>query len=189
MDSWDSWNIDRDGVIRNAQSWNYTNRYYVGSEDLDVYGHWVNVPDYGRVWSPTGVGTGLLTARVAGSGSRTGAGRGFRVNPGAGRPITTAAGFSMENPGCGGRGRLTARETTPGVGSGLRVVLRIRRPPWSFRRVRVGGLAATWPGDSFYPWYGQNGSQLKGVSVTDAINITRLTRVVAHCAMTTSSPM
>jgi len=35
------------------------------------------------------------------------------------------------------------------------------------------------PGDSFYPWYGQNGSQLKGVSVTDAINITRLTRVVA----------
>ena len=53
MDSWDSWNIDRDGVIRNAQSWNYTNRYYVGSEDLDVYGHWVNVPDYGRVWSPT----------------------------------------------------------------------------------------------------------------------------------------
>ena len=53
MDSWDSWNIDRDGVINNAQSWNYTNRYYVGSEDLDVYGHWVNVPDYGRVWSPT----------------------------------------------------------------------------------------------------------------------------------------
>ena len=53
MDSWDSWNVDRDGVIRNAQSWNYTNRYYVGSEDLDAYGHWVNVPDYGRVWSPT----------------------------------------------------------------------------------------------------------------------------------------
>src|SRR6266852_8371224 len=52
-DSWDSWNNDRDGVIRNAQSWNYTNRYYVGSEDLDAYGHWINVPDYGRVWSPT----------------------------------------------------------------------------------------------------------------------------------------
>src|ERR1022692_4263863 len=50
-DSWDSWNNDRDGVIRNAQSWNHTNRYYVGSEDLDAYGHWVNVPDYGRAWS------------------------------------------------------------------------------------------------------------------------------------------
>ncbi|PYX50479.1 MAG: hypothetical protein DMG76_34540 [Acidobacteria bacterium] len=52
MDSWDSWNIAR-GVIRNAQSWKYTNRYNVGSEDLDVYGHWVNVPDFGRAWSPT----------------------------------------------------------------------------------------------------------------------------------------
>src|SRR6202140_426187 len=63
MDSWDSWNIERDGVIRNAQSWNYTNRYYVGSEDLDVYGHWVNVPDYGRVWSPT-VGGGWSPYRA-----------------------------------------------------------------------------------------------------------------------------
>jgi hypothetical protein len=35
------------------------------------------------------------------------------------------------------------------------------------------------PGDSFYPWYGQNESQLKEASVTDATNITRLTRVVA----------
>src|SRR6266581_7771525 len=39
MDSWDSWNIDRDQLTNNAQSWNYTDRYYVGSEDLDVYGH------------------------------------------------------------------------------------------------------------------------------------------------------
>src|SRR5208282_81893 len=42
-----------------------------------------------------------------------------------------------------------------------------------------GGWLPLGPGDSFYPWYGPNGSQLKGVSVTDAINITRLTRVVA----------
>src|ERR1700674_3299374 len=38
-DGWDSWNNDRDGEIRNAQTRNYTNRYYVGSEDLDAYGH------------------------------------------------------------------------------------------------------------------------------------------------------
>ena len=24
----------------------------VGSEDLDAYGHWINVPDYGPVWAP-----------------------------------------------------------------------------------------------------------------------------------------
>ncbi|MGA9811950.1 MAG: DUF6600 domain-containing protein [Terriglobales bacterium] len=51
-DSWDSWNIERDHTILNAQSWKNTNRYYVGSEDLDTYGRWVTVPDYGPVWSP-----------------------------------------------------------------------------------------------------------------------------------------
>jgi hypothetical protein len=49
--------------------------------------------------------------------------------------------------------------------------------------VSVGFGSVGWlplgPGDSFYPWYGQNGLQLKGVSVTDAVNITRLIRVVA----------
>ncbi|PYX33689.1 MAG: hypothetical protein DMG81_20960 [Acidobacteria bacterium] len=51
-DSWDSWNNDRDRAIRDAQSWSHTNRYYVGSEDLDAYGRWDNVPDYGPVWVP-----------------------------------------------------------------------------------------------------------------------------------------
>ncbi len=51
-DSWDSWNIDRDHTILNAQSWRNTNSYYVGSEDLDAYGRWVTVPDYGPVWAP-----------------------------------------------------------------------------------------------------------------------------------------
>src|SRR5882724_2098254 len=51
-DSWDSWNSDRDRLIYDAQSWRNTNRYYVGSEDLDAYGRWVTVPDYGPVWSP-----------------------------------------------------------------------------------------------------------------------------------------
>jgi len=83
-DSWDSWNNDRDGVIRNAQSWNHTNRYYVGSEDLDANGHWVNVPEYGQVWSPTVAVAGFPIAPVAGSGSRTGTGRGSRTNLGLG---------------------------------------------------------------------------------------------------------
>src|SRR5260370_13500432 len=51
------------------------------------------------------------------------------------------------------------------------------------RGVSVGFGSVGWlplgPGDSFYPWYGRIGSQLEGVSVTDATNVTRLTRVVA----------
>lgn len=51
-DNWDQWNSDRDHLIRNASSWRHTNRYYTGSQDLDAYGRWQNVPDYGDVWVP-----------------------------------------------------------------------------------------------------------------------------------------
>ncbi len=51
-DDWDRWNSERDHLIHNAQSWRHTNHYYTGSEDLDAYGHWKNVPDYGDVWVP-----------------------------------------------------------------------------------------------------------------------------------------
>ncbi|MGD0957691.1 MAG: DUF6600 domain-containing protein [Candidatus Acidiferrales bacterium] len=51
-DEWDSWNNDRDRSISSAQSWRKTDRYYTGSEDLDNYGVWSEVPDYGQVWTP-----------------------------------------------------------------------------------------------------------------------------------------
>jgi hypothetical protein len=51
-DDWDRWNSDRDHLIRNANSWRHTNRYYTGTQDLDAYGQWQNVPDYGDVWVP-----------------------------------------------------------------------------------------------------------------------------------------
>ena len=51
-DDWDRWNSDRDHIIRDATSWRHTNRRYTGTQDLDAYGHWRNVPDYGDVWYP-----------------------------------------------------------------------------------------------------------------------------------------
>lgn len=51
-DDFDRWSEDRDHTIQSAQSWNHDDRYYTGSEDLDHYGHWENVPDYGQVWVP-----------------------------------------------------------------------------------------------------------------------------------------
>ncbi len=51
-DDWDSWNNDRDRTIESAKSWSHTDRYYTGSEDLDPYGVWSEVPDYGPVWIP-----------------------------------------------------------------------------------------------------------------------------------------
>jgi len=51
-DDWDRWNSDRDHLIRDANSWRHTNRYYTGTQDLDAYGTWKRVPDYGDVWVP-----------------------------------------------------------------------------------------------------------------------------------------
>jgi hypothetical protein len=51
-DDWDQWNIERDRMIHTAKGWEHTNKYYVGAEDLDAYGRWENVPDYGQVWVP-----------------------------------------------------------------------------------------------------------------------------------------
>src|SRR5579872_6309991 len=51
-DDWDRWNSDRDHIIRDASSWRHTNRYYTGSQDLDAYGQWRHVDDYGDVWYP-----------------------------------------------------------------------------------------------------------------------------------------
>ena len=51
-DAWDQWNSDRDGAMESAHSWKYANRYYTGANDLDRYGHWVQVPDYDWCWVP-----------------------------------------------------------------------------------------------------------------------------------------
>jgi hypothetical protein len=51
-DDWDRWNSERDHMIHSADAWRHTNRYYVGSEDLDANGQWEDAPDYGQVWVP-----------------------------------------------------------------------------------------------------------------------------------------
>ncbi len=53
-DDWDDWNNERNRTISNAESWKHTDRYYVGADDLDAYGRWSTVPDYGPVWIPAG---------------------------------------------------------------------------------------------------------------------------------------
>src|ERR1700674_2818685 len=192
-DSWDSWNNDRDGEIRNAQSWNYTNRYYVGSEDLDAYGHWINVPDYGRVWSPT----------VAGNWSP------YRAGRWVSEPYWGWTWVSREpwgwTPYHYGRWFLYGKSWVwwPGpVDSDGNY-----QPEWSpayvsffgfggHRGDSAGFRSVGWlpigPGDSFYPWYGtwsgqrsgQNGSQsnVDNVKITDAADITKLNRGVVGVA-------
>jgi FecR protein len=51
-DNWDAWNNDRNRIISRAEEAGNTNRREVGTQDLDAYGRWENVPDYGQVWVP-----------------------------------------------------------------------------------------------------------------------------------------
>ncbi|PYT31470.1 MAG: hypothetical protein DMG57_05015 [Acidobacteria bacterium] len=63
-DEFDGWNRDRDHYYQNnSKSYQYVSRDIYGAEDLDSNGHWVNVPPYGWVWSPT-VGADWAPYRV-----------------------------------------------------------------------------------------------------------------------------
>ena len=54
-DSWDRWVSQRDDRRNRTRSYRYVNADIVGAEDLDEYGRWDQVPDYGWAWSPTSV--------------------------------------------------------------------------------------------------------------------------------------
>ncbi len=55
-DDWDRWNEQRDQHFTQSQSYQYVdpgNSGISGTEDLDSYGVWSEVPNYGPVWRPT----------------------------------------------------------------------------------------------------------------------------------------
>ncbi len=176
-DTWDSWNDDRDATIRNAQSWNHTNRYYMGSEDLDAYGYWLNVQDYGLVWAPT----------VASNWTPYRAGR-WVWEPYWGWTWVSHEPWGW-TPYHYGRWFLYGKSWMwwPGPSHGDNNY----RPEWApayvsffgfghHRGVAVGFGSLGWlplgPGDYFYPWYGPNGSHFSAVSITDASDIAYINR-------------
>lgn len=175
-DVWDSWNSERDGMIRNAQTWNYTSRYYVGSEDLDACGRWVSVLDYGRVWAPT-VASGWVP---------------YRAGRWVWEPYWGWTWVSNEPWGWApyhyGRWFLYGKSWMwwPGPVDGGNY-----RPVWAPAYVAFFGFgghlgvsagfgSVGWlpigPGDYFYPWYGRNGSHFNAVNATDATDIIYLNR-------------
>jgi hypothetical protein len=53
MDDWDRWSDSRDRVFTQAVSPRYVGAGVYGAEDMDAYGTWASVPEYGNVWRPT----------------------------------------------------------------------------------------------------------------------------------------
>jgi hypothetical protein len=57
-DDFDRWGHDRDLREEHAVSARYVSRDVIGYQDLDDYGDWRTVPDYGGVWFPRSVESG-----------------------------------------------------------------------------------------------------------------------------------
>ncbi len=179
-DDWDSWNNDRNGTIKNAQSWKRTNSYYTGSEDLDAYGRWVDVPDYGPAWAPT-VAAGWAP---------------YRDGRWVWEPYWGWTWVSYEPWGWAPYhyGRWMMYDNSwmwwPGPVYGYPYY----QPLWAPAYVSFFGFGGGWgfgfgfgfgggwgfgsvgwlpigPCDRFYPWYGRWGSHFGGVNVTNINNI------------------
>jgi hypothetical protein len=56
-DDWDHWSDNRDRTLLQSTSARNVGPGVYGAEDMDAYGTWDNVPEYGNVWHPTTVGS------------------------------------------------------------------------------------------------------------------------------------
>ncbi len=63
-DSWDRWVTSRERRRHDIVAYDYTSSDVVGAGDLDAYGDWSTVPQYGRVWRPRSVAAGWAPYRV-----------------------------------------------------------------------------------------------------------------------------
>ena len=177
-DDWDKWNSDRDHIISDAEAWRHTNRYYTGGQDLDAYGHWSEIPDYGPVWIPS-AGPGWAPYRDGRwvwepfygwtwvsyepwgwapyhYGRWFVYGGGWCWWPGpvypAFRPIWAPAYVSFFGFGS---------HVGFGVGFGFGSV----------------GWLPIGPADPFFPWYGRGVNRVNVVNVTNIRNVTNITNV------------
>jgi len=63
QDGFDEWASARDGRFDHSASARYVSPDVVGSEDLDEYGTWRDVPEYGNIWVPSRVDAGWAPYR------------------------------------------------------------------------------------------------------------------------------
>jgi hypothetical protein len=63
-DGWDQWVNTREGRVDRARSYRYVSADIVGVDDLDEYGRWEEVPQYGWCWTPTQIAVDWVPYRV-----------------------------------------------------------------------------------------------------------------------------
>ncbi|MCZ7656070.1 MAG: FecR family protein [Rhodocyclaceae bacterium] len=98
----DAWGLARDRRDDESRSVRYVSREMTGYEDLDAYGDWREVAEYGPVWYPRRIAVGWAPYRSGHwAGCVPGAGRGSMRRRGASRRSTTDAGSWSAASGAG----------------------------------------------------------------------------------------
>lgn len=171
-DHFDQWSDERDRRMESSESARYVNPYTPGFSDLDEYGHWVDVADYGPVWYPV-VAAGWVPYRFGhwvwidpwgwtwvedepwgfcpfhfGRWAFIGTAWGWIPGPFAMVPVYAPA--------------LVAFLGGPGFGINIDLV----------------GWFPLGPADPFFPWYHYTGDYLRVVNVTNVRNVTNITNIL-----------
>jgi len=176
-DSFDEWCVQRDKKYQNARSRQYVSPYVPGYYDLDGYGDWTTVAEYGPIWYPAGIPVGWCPYRY---------GRWAWVEPWGWTWVDNAPwGFAPFHYGrwvqIGPRWGWLPGPIAVAPIYGPAFVAFVGGAGFSVG-FGVGGVAAWFPlgpGEPFYPWYHHSNVYLQQVNITNVrnINVTNITNV------------
>jgi hypothetical protein len=174
-DELDRWSAERDRREDRVPSTQYVSRDMTGYEDLDQYGTWRTLPEYGAVWVPTRVASGWAPYRT---------GHWVWMSPWGwtwvddapwgfapfhyGRWVHTG-GYWAWSPGAHVRRPVYAPALVAFVG-GSNFSVSVTSGP------AVGWFPLGWR-EPYRPWYRASESHVRQVNVTNVTNVTNITNV------------
>ena len=174
-DSFDQWCRERDRRFESSASARYVSREIPGYHDLDDYGRWDEVPEYGPVWYPTGVAVGWVPYRV---------GHWVWVEPWGWTWVEYEPwGFAPFH-----YGRWVYVGTAWGWLPGPVVVQPFYAPALvafvggEHFSIGIGIGVQAWfplgPREPYFPWYHYGDDYLRQVNVTNIRNVTNITNII-----------
>ena len=174
-DSFDQWSNQRDAIYARSRSRQYVSPYVPGYYDLDQYGSWNTVAEYGPVWYPSGLPGGWCPYRY---------GRWAWVEPWGWTWVDTEPwGFAPFHYGrwvqVGPRWGWLPGPIAVAPVYGPAFVAFIGGAGFSVG-FAAGGVAAWFPlgpGEPFYPWYHHSDVYLRQVNITNVRNVTNITNI------------
>src|SRR5262249_41269174 len=190
-DGWDEWVSQRESRFANARSYRYISADIVGADDLDEYGRWEQVPQYGWAWTPTAIEADWVPYRV---------GHWIWQDPWGWTWVSTEPwGWAPYHYGrwvvASSRWYWTpgARAVRYVTSSPALVAFSGGGPGWSLTVSSGGGGYIGWfplgPRDPFTPWWGYR----SGVHVTTVTNVTYVNRtyitVINRSAFVAGTPV